>query len=168
MLHLNIHLLPELLQELIRALGQDAALRLVDLRGGAHLVVPKRVSLDHPLAELLGPRMFADLVEAFAGETLQMPKNDSVMQQVRHQRVRELRALGMTHSEIAIKTHYSRRWVIEILADEERELMQLGMFSAEGEVIVDEGQNQTQNQGPTAHDPFGMARASKPLPPDHV
>jgi hypothetical protein len=83
-----------------------------------------------------------------------------VMQQVRHQRVRELRALGLTLSDIAVKTHYSRRWVIEILAGEERELAQLGLFSAEGDVMGGADEKvaavAAPQEGPTAHNPFGL------------
>lgn len=150
----NVHLLPPQLRLLVRVLGEAAAFKLVEQRGGGYVVVPKRPHPDHWLAELIGPIPFAALVEHYGDQTLQLPKYDSVLRQVRHERVRQLRREGRTLSQVAVQTNYTMRQVINILAADEEAAeaaRQADLFGGGEDAQPDEPE-------PAAHDPFGLSR----------
>ena len=111
-----LHKLPPQLRLLVRVMGEASAYRLVELRGGTPITVPQ--SLHSPagvaLAELLGAAAAARLIDGLVGQTLQLPKNDSVLRQLRHQRVLELRGQGMRLAAVALATGYTVRQVINI------------------------------------------------------
>lgn len=167
--HVNTHLLPPQLRMLVRIMGEQAAFRLVEQRGGTPLVVPVKVSPDHWLMDILGPEAFAALVGEMAGMTTDLPKADALFRQWRHQRVHALVGTKMTDAEVALATGYTRRHVINI-RQAEAELAaacggpdgnpaQFDLFAAvdrELDAAV------TADAGPTAHDPFGLARPATP------
>lgn len=153
---INIDRLPGELRELVRVLGEATAFKLVERRGGGRLIVPKKVHPDHRLMDELGLKGFADLVGHYAGAVLELPKYDSVLRQIRHQRVRKLRGEGRTHDRIAVDTGYSRRQVINILAggDDLVPSSQLDLFGLPS-VVPDEPAEMPAN---SANDPFGLGR----------
>ena len=110
---INEHLLPPQLRLLLRLVGDAAAYRLIEHRGGTSVKVPKRASAGHWLAELLGPVAFGRLVEEMASEVLHLPKYDAVLRQLRHRRVLELVGKHMVR-EVAAMTGYTTRQVINI------------------------------------------------------
>jgi len=113
--------LPELLRDLISCVGEAAAFRLIEWRGGAYLSVPKRVDPEHVLVEMIGPVPFAKLVERFSGETVMLPKNDAVARQQRHQLIRHLRYHDrLPVDAIALRVGYSMRRVFQILEEHPR------------------------------------------------
>lgn len=155
----NVHLLPPQLRELVRVMGDAAAFRLVEHRGGTALSVPKRVSADHLLADLLGPVAFAQLVEARGGEVMQLPKNDSALRQARHQRVHELLLQRHTIREVALRTNYTARQVINI-----KQSLAADLAVSQGDLFADIVSGSTAVTAPAdqalttaAHDPFGLA-----------
>ena len=107
--------LPEGLRELARVLGDADALRLVGLHGGARVSVPKKTREDHPLRMALGAVAFERLVDEYGGETIDLPKGDAYLRELRHDQVRQCREQGLTLDETAEATGYSRRHVINIL-----------------------------------------------------
>lgn len=151
--------LPRELRELVRALGEATAFKLVERRGGSRVVVPKKVKPDHPLAYELGLRGFADLVEHCGGEVLELPKYDSVLRQIRHQRVRKLRGQGKTHDMIAMETGYTRRQVINILAghDDTAASSQLDLFGLPS-IVADQADEPAALPPNSANDPFNLGR----------
>lgn len=160
----NVDLLPPQLRELVRVVGDAAAFRLVEHRGGVALSVPKRVSPDHMLAELLGPVAFAQLVEAWGGEVLQLPKNDSVLRQLRHQRVHTLLLQRYTIRDVALKTNYTARQVINIkqaLAADLPMLQQGDLFADIGSASTSAGVTAASSSAAAAHDPFQLVRPDR-------
>ncbi len=153
---INLHLLPGALRDLVRALGEPAAFKLVERRGGGRLVVPRKVDPNHRLMDELGLQVFAALVDAYGGEVIELPKYDSVARQLRHERVRKHRRDGLTLDRVATATGYTRRQVINILADapEDRCYGQLDMF----EQMALESQQQALEAPVVANDPFGLTR----------
>lgn len=151
---INLQLLPAALRDLVRALGEAAAFKLVERRGGGRLIVPKKVHPEHRLMDELGLQVFAALVDAYGGEVLVLPKYDSVARQLRHERVRKQRAAGFTIDRVAIATGYTRRQVINILqvAPEDRCYGQLDMFDA----LADDASSAP--DAVVANDPFGLAK----------
>jgi len=150
---INTHLLPQALRDLVRALGEGAAFKLVERRGGGRLIVPKRVHPDHRLMDELGLQVFAALVDSFGGEVLELPKYDSVARQLRHERVRKHRAAGLTIDRVAVATGYSRRQVMNILGDVAPEDRQIDMFEM---LALDDQAAAAQNYAGAANDPFGL------------
>lgn len=156
---INVDLLPTALRELVRALGEKAAFKLVESRGGGRLIVPKRVSLDHPLAEDIGPAAFVALVEHFGNLTLDLPKYDGVLRQLRHRKVRQLRGQGKTMDQVAVVSGYTRRHVINILASDPSDHRQLDMFDepAGPAAAAAPAPAAAPAKAVRAHDPFGLA-----------
>lgn len=156
---INPHLLPAALRELVRVLGEATAFRLVERRGGGRLIVPKKVHADHRLNDELGFKAFVDLVEHYGGEVLDLPKHDSVVRQLRHQRVRTLRAEGHTMDRVAVLTGYTRRQVINILGDcaDLADGRQLDMFGA-AEPARATAADKPDPDAFRANDPFGLGR----------
>jgi hypothetical protein len=110
--------LPAALRELVRVLGHADAFRLIAANGGGRLSIPKRPTPDHPLRMVLSAEGFDVLVAWAGGETMDLPKGDAYMRELRHHQVREIRASGLTMEETARATGYSRRQVINITGGE--------------------------------------------------
>lgn len=143
-----LHRLPVQLRMLVRVMGEAGAFQLVQSRGGTPFTVPKH--LHSPQGERLvelcnSPEAAALLVRELPGETIQLPKYDSVVRQLRHQRVMQLRRDGRQLAEIALTVGYSQRQVINVLnaglpgcaADEldtARDRDQLDMFGHEDDL----------------------------------
>lgn len=150
-----LHKLPAQLRQLVRVMGEAPAYRLVELRGGTPLTVPH--SLHSPaglaLADLVGAAPAAALAAVMPGETLQLPKNDSVLRQLRHQRVLELRGQGLRLASVALATGYTVRQVINIC--------QRNGVSAEAVDAPPLPQHdlwpELLDAGVAAHNPFGLA-----------
>ncbi len=111
---INLEALPASLRELVTYLGEQLAFKLVDLRGGQMIAIPKKLGLDHSLVYELGAEGAAKLVESFGGATLEIPKADSLHRQLKHRRVIELLDSGATYNRAARETGYSRRHAINI------------------------------------------------------
>jgi hypothetical protein len=113
-----LHRLPPQLRVLARVMGEAAAYRLVQALGGTPLSVPASTDSGHfdRLVDICGSvAAAAALVAELPGQRLELPKYDSVLRQLRHQRVVELRTLGKRLDEIALATAYGKRQVINIL-----------------------------------------------------
>jgi hypothetical protein len=119
--HATNHLaLPESLRGLIDCVGEAAAMRLIEWRGGVYLCVPKKIDPLHPLLEQIGAIAFAKLVEWYGGETVMLPKNDAVLRQIKHALIRQMRhEQKMAVDVIAQKVGYTMRRVFQVLAEDE-------------------------------------------------
>lgn len=113
---INVELLPPNLRLLCRVLGPRKAFELSKRRGGVPLRVPVRASLDHWLVDIIGFDGLQSLVDALAGEYIDVPKYDKVLQQLRHQQAHACLAAGMSMSNTAIETGYTKRHVVNIQA----------------------------------------------------
>lgn len=151
----DLHLLPPQLRLLVRAIGEEAAIKLVCARGGTVLHVPARLNEDHPLCDLLGGHAFGLLVAAHGGMKIELTKADALVRQVRHKRVLEMDAAGCSLNEIALSCNYSRRHVINLLAElRGAQPEQLDMFAAPAAAA-----DQADDAAPAAaHNPFQLAR----------
>ena len=133
----SVDALPAGLRRLVSYLGDALAYKLVQLRGGSYVAVPKSVNPEHPLCDLLGAVDYATLVNRFGGEKIEVPKDDSLLRQLRHSRVRELLALGYTAGYVARATHYTRRQVLNIKGAGCEDVlgMQGGLFDAPADMV---------------------------------
>ena len=161
---INHALLPGRLRDLVRVLGERLAFDLVQKRGGTRLIVPKRVSAPHPLLDALGLPGFIALVDAYGGEVIDdLPKYDSVARQLRHERVRQMRATDQTIDQVAMATNYSRRQVMNILAADGPDDRQYALFDGTdgpGDATEDAApvppDTRPENFAGQANDPFGL------------
>lgn len=139
--------LPAALRELARVLGDSDALRLVGLHGGARVSVPKQVRDDHPLRMALGEVAFGRLVAEYGGETIELPKGDAYLRELRHDQVRQCREQGLTVDETAKAVGYSRRHVINIIG---------GHADGTDTFTMDLFDEAPRSYAGQANDPFGM------------
>lgn len=158
----NLHLLPPQLKVLVRLMGLQPAMRLVEMRGGTRMIVPVHCRAEHWLNDVVGPVAFAALVADSAGVVMDLPKYDAVLRQWRHQQVHEL-SRHLTDGEVALRTGYTRRHVINIRqAEAQAAGAQWDMFDANRappNARRPDDEAQTQETGPTAHNPFGLGKA---------
>lgn len=156
---INTALLPPQMRMLVRVMGLGPALRLLEARGGTRMTVPGRCSAEHWLHDVVGPQAFAALVADSANVTMDLPKLDAVTRQWRHQQVHEL-ARYLSHGEVARRTGYTRRHVINICNAEAAAAgwAQLDLFAAPAAVTAAHTQH---DSAAAAHDPFGLAGASE-------
>lgn len=139
--------MPASLRELARVLGDAGALRLTGVYGGQRVRVPNKPDADHAMRAGLGDALFEALVSECAGISMDVPKCDGFLRELRHEQVRQYREQGLTMDEIAGQTGYSRRHVINILyGDEGQDTKTIDMF--EPAPISHAG---------SANDPFGLA-----------
>lgn len=89
--HADLHLLPPNMQWVARIIGLPATIKLAKRHGGRFVYVPKQVSPEHPLCDLLGAPAFAALVTEYGGERLDVAKCDRAAQALRNQLIREKR-----------------------------------------------------------------------------
>ena len=161
-----LHKLPVQLRMLVRLIGDAAAFRLAEQRGGTPLTIPVRFVDTHELVDLVGPQAAAELVAELGGQTLQLPKYDSVTRQLRHQRVLALRLSGRLLREVALDTGYTQRQVINVcnragVAEDAGgdKGAQPDLFDgmAVGEAEAGEADAALDELAlPTAHNPFGL------------
>lgn len=149
-LTINPNALPPALRELVRVLGDGDALRLVGMYGGGRVAVPHKVSLDHRLCVALGAEAFTRLVREYGGDTIDLPKGDAYLRELRHDQVRACRERGLTVDETAAATGYSRRHVINIMGGDAdgRDTLTMDLFEAPP--------NPARSYAGLANDPFGM------------
>lgn len=110
------------MDELVQAIGEDAARDLARRFGGTSLYVPRSIGEHHPIAVAIGADNAARLSNWSGGSALSIPK-----QPEKRQRVLDLRARALTVTEIARETDYSERHVYRLLRQRERD-RQPGFF----------------------------------------
>jgi hypothetical protein len=111
---INLERLPVGLRRFVGSFSEQLAYKLISVRGGTQIGVPKSLIFDHPLHHDLGSELYAELVAKRRGEILEVPKDDAIIRQHKHARVRELRAAGHSRDAVARQTGYSWRQVVNI------------------------------------------------------
>lgn len=161
-----LHKLPVQLRMLVRVMGEAEAYKLVEQRGGTAMRVPTHLdgAAGRKLVDLVGAPAAASLVCELADHSLQLPKNDSLLRQLRHQRVIELRGQGHTQAAVALATGYTVRTVINVLNSAGLDLLQAGEqfdFFAPPPPPAGHrpGLRDEASAAPQAHNPFGLRAA---------
>jgi len=114
---LDLSRLPGSMRALVELMGSAAALRLVELRGGVRLCVPRVASAGHWLAEHIGLEALERLVETYAGEELEIPRCVAALRAARD---REIAAQAGERSvaELARRYGMTERGVRKVLRRE--------------------------------------------------
>ena len=111
---LPIELLPGTLRELAEQCGSDVALRLLGEYGGCHVVVPREIHPDHPIALRLGLQAARAICRTYGGEILTIPKGDSARRHIRNESNRHHRRAGSSLRDLARQFNLTERQVCTI------------------------------------------------------
>ena len=105
----------DIVDMLVLAVGEDAALRLRKRFGGTELYIPKKIGESHPIAVAIGVDLAQKLAEYVpVGEKVMIPKYPR-----RHQLVSLLKREGhLSNKAIATETDYSERHIYRLLNPE--------------------------------------------------
>lgn len=113
--------LPGSLNDVIDAIGIDAALRLVEHLGGTRLYVPERMTPEHPIVALLEHKQAYALAEHFGGDQIILPRCVAAIRAMRDDTIRQQRNGGASTKALAIKHGLTERQIYAILAAGEPE-----------------------------------------------
>jgi ActR/RegA family two-component response regulator len=113
----DLQLLAPVLRLVARAAGLAAALRLVELKGGVHVYVPKDADPGHPLASIITEPGLAALCQAYGGEHLLVPMARAALLEMRNRKLRAARGELSVH-QLAREFGLHRRRVQQILAED--------------------------------------------------
>lgn len=102
-------LLPSRVAELIDVVGLAAALKLVNLRGGRRLEVPKRAKPEHWLVEHIGLDAFAKLVAYYNGERIEIDRCAKLLETIEQQALVADIHNGLSTAQLAEKYSYTER-----------------------------------------------------------
>lgn len=100
------------LNELIEAVGEDAALKLIRAFGGTRLYVPHSPEANDLLASTIGYYAATRLARIYGGDRVDVPNPPP-----RRIRIMQLRASGMSVDAIARELRCTRRRVFQVLAE---------------------------------------------------
>lgn len=89
--------LPKSVQELVELIGIDAALAIVQERGGIRLCVPRQAREDHWLVPLIGLDALRALVAHYDGEEIDVPRCASALRAARERQI----AAELEHDSVA-------------------------------------------------------------------
>ncbi|OIR16795.1 Mor transcription activator family protein [mine drainage metagenome] len=108
-------LYPRVFLEIAEAVGQEAALIICERYGGTRLYVPKKITSDHSLVELVGMEDALKLSSIFGGLLhFDIPQCNDIKRVQRDERIRADRVSGMSIRLIAQKYRLSERRIRNI------------------------------------------------------
>ncbi|MGH7840164.1 MAG: hypothetical protein ACREQD_00375 [Candidatus Binataceae bacterium] len=100
-------------EQLVAAVGEEAARKVVETFGGARLYVPQAPQAGDALSRLVGPAAAARLAQVFGGDRVDVPNPPS-----RRERIIELQRQGLSVGAIAWQLGCTRRRVFQVLAEQ--------------------------------------------------
>lgn len=125
----DTQLLPESILELIDVVGLQAALAIVEERGGVRLFVPKIYKPDHWLCKLIGTDPAAKLIAYYGGEEIEISRCAAALNAVKEHQIANSDA---SNSELARQYGYTERGIRKLRRRvEERDGInanQIGLF----------------------------------------
>lgn len=113
----DLQLLAPVLRLVAQAAGLAAALRLVELRGGGHVYVPKEAEPGHALAAIVTQAGLAALSRAYGGEHILVPMARAALLEMRNRKLRAARG-ELSVQQLAREFGLHRRRVQQILAED--------------------------------------------------
>lgn len=106
-----------IMDEVCRAVGFDAVMRIVAMWGGVSLYVPAVMTPTHPIARDIGLDDAERLAQRFPNEIIQIPKLDYSYLRQRNN-IRMLKQKGLRAVQIAAVMGMSERQVHRVLAED--------------------------------------------------
>jgi hypothetical protein len=120
--------LPPQAQELVSLIGFSETIRLVELRPGVPVYIPKTLPEDHWLAVELGKKSAEILVKHYGGLTLSVPNCKLALVKIRQRMILKSRQEGHSQTETALLHNVTPRWVSELESREPEEDLNLRLF----------------------------------------
>lgn len=121
----SLALLPKRVAELVKVVGLEAALKLVELRGGRRLEVPKHVKPGHWLVEHIGLDALSKLVAYYGEERIEIDRCAYVVralkEQAKEQAIVTEYANGASNAQLAEKYQYTERGIRKLRKRVERQ-----------------------------------------------
>jgi len=109
--NLAIDLLPSRIADLVEVIGLKAALKIVELRGGIRLCVPKKATPDHWLAEHIGIEALTQLCKIYGGEIIEIDRCAAALRAVFEASIVREHDAGASNSELARRHGYTERGI---------------------------------------------------------
>lgn len=116
------HYLPASVRDLVDVVGMPAALAIVEARGGIRLCVPKRVTPDHWLVDLIGVDALQALISVYSGEEIEVPRCYAALRAIRDQQIVAEAEAGASNAELARKHNYTERGIRKLRRRVEKEI----------------------------------------------
>ncbi len=104
-------LLPSRTQELVKVIGIQAALKLVEIRGGIRLSVPTRAKPEHWLVAEIGLEALQSLVGYYQGEEIEIDRCVKALRAIKEQAILEDFQQGLSNTKLARKYAYTERGI---------------------------------------------------------
>ncbi|GAB0058069.1 hypothetical protein SIID45300_02409 [Candidatus Magnetaquicoccaceae bacterium FCR-1] len=107
--------LPETLREIRDVIGWPATMTLVSEMGGLKVIVPKKLTRNHLLVEMLGWEAASKLSEVYAGEVLKIPRAISALRCLRDREILRRYDAGERLAILAREHHLDLRTIERII-----------------------------------------------------
>lgn len=124
--------LPASVTELVDVVGMDAALAIVDARGGIAFYVPMTAQPGHWLATLIGMIALEKLAAYYQGDEIEVPRCAAALRAVREQQIAAEHAAGDSNATLARRYGYTERGIRKLRrrveVEQERDELQGGLF----------------------------------------
>lgn len=103
--------LPQCTRLLVELIGLKTTLKLLARHGGKSFYIPKHLHDDSPLLDCIGFNQAQKLSQYYGGETLDLPKVDTIKRQFRDMAIAKASACGVSRSELVARYGLSRRQI---------------------------------------------------------
>ncbi|MDO9104061.1 MAG: hypothetical protein Q7U57_03780 [Methylovulum sp.] len=107
--NLNLSCLPESAHELVGIGGLEAAIALVNTRGGRRVKWPRYPKSDHFLVPVIGFEALQAYCRYYDGAETSIPKCQQALQWLKHQAILADIKSGLNTVQLAEKHHYTER-----------------------------------------------------------
>lgn len=103
--------LPESVARLVEVVGVDAAMAIVEERGGIRLYTPVKADPEHWLADRLGMVAFQKLVDEYQGEEIEVPRCLEALRAAKDALIAADAEAGASDAELARRYGYTERGI---------------------------------------------------------
>ncbi len=115
--NLETDLLPGRIKELADVIGITAALKLVEIRGGIRMTVPKlKPKANHWLLSTLSDDELDKLISYYGGETIEIDRCAAALRLIFEKQVIQEHRNGLSNSMLARKYGYTERGIRKLRA----------------------------------------------------
>lgn len=110
-----IDYLPESMRDIVRVVGIDAAITIVQERGGICMYIPATASPDHWLANAIGMEAFTKLVEYAPGWEPKIPLCKEALIAIKEREILKKAQSGKSQAELAREYKMTERGIRKLL-----------------------------------------------------
>lgn len=124
--------LPASVLELVDVVGIEAALAIVEARGGVRFYVPYTASPDHWLVGVIGMLALEKLAAYYQGEEIEVPRCATALRAAREQQIAAEHSGGDSNATLARRYGYTERGIRKLRrrveAQQDEDERQGGLF----------------------------------------